>query len=101
VQAGSTMTIHNVASFGNPDAALASRYGLPADVGELPRMIGVAADAKRMDHVLVLEMLRAVLEEPPPPYSLHPAYMGGRDARLDRERWETSMASRLKILDQM
>lgn len=95
------MTIYNTSRFGNPSKDLAVQYGIPGDTGELDRLIGVAADAKRLDHVLVLEALRGVLEDPPPPYSLHSAFMGEKDARVDRERWERGVAYRLEILDQM
>jgi hypothetical protein len=96
------MTIHDTSIFGNPSTDLARAYGIPRGADEVERMIAVAAVKKRSDHVLVLEALRGVLEDPPPPpYSSCPPYEGLRDQRLERERWERGVASRKDILDQM
>lgn len=60
-----------------------------------------ALDAKRLDHADIWSALRGVLEDPPPPYSRHPAL--DRDVALRRERewWERSTARKAALLDVM
>lgn len=97
VQPGSTCTIHDVSSlYGGPSLELAKAYG-----PSLEANVHHALDAKRLDHADVWSTLRAILEDPPPPYSRHPGPDREVAARREREWWERSTARKAELIGQM
>lgn len=96
VQAGSTVTVHDVSFLGNPDPSLARVYS------SLPENnLFHAMEAKRYDHVDIWAALRALLSDPPPPYSRHPRLGRELDTRKEREIWEKGIARKRELVDQM
>ena len=99
VQAGSTMTIHDVSHLGNPDVNLAQSYGVSLS----PEInLQHAFDAKRLDHAEVWSTLRSLLSDPPPPpYSAHHDLVAEAEARREKEVWERGTARKKLVLDEM
>ncbi|WVW78757.1 hypothetical protein I302_100718 [Kwoniella bestiolae CBS 10118] len=99
VQAGSTMTIHDVSQYTQLHAGLARVYSTISVEDNLRH----ALDAKKLDHAEVWSTLRGVLSDPPPPaYSALPPPMAKvGDIRRERYDWERSMVRKKKIVDQM
>ncbi|WVF70087.1 hypothetical protein IAT40_004874 [Kwoniella sp. CBS 6097] len=97
VQAGSTMTIHNVSHLSQPSATLAKLYSMSIENNLLQ-----ALEAKRLDHAEIWATLRGVLTDPPPAYSaLPPIAHRHDDPRRERYIWEKSMARKKHIVDQI
>ncbi|WVR04414.1 hypothetical protein IAU60_001416 [Kwoniella sp. DSM 27419] len=97
VQAGSTMTIHDVSHLGHLSYELAKVYSTNTESNLL-----YALEAKRLDHAEVWSTLRGVLSEAPPAYSATPPVMGRpEDMRRERYMWEKSMARKKHIVDQI
>nr|ACZ81474.1 CND01460 [Kwoniella heveanensis] len=97
VQAGSTMTIHNVSHLSQPSATLARLYKMSIENNLLQ-----ALEAKRLDHAEIWSTLRGVLTDPPPAYSaLPPIARRHDDVRRERYIWEKSMARKKRIVDQV
>jgi hypothetical protein len=98
-QAGSTLTIHDVSHFGNPDAHLARLYGMSLSPEQNLRR---ALDAKRLDHAEIWATLQGLLyDQPPPPYSAQPPADLDAEQRRDREAWERGMARKKLVLDDL
>lgn len=97
-QAGSTLTIHNVAHLGNPDAALAKSYGVCLSPEE---NLVKAFEAKRLDHAEVWAILHGLLCDTPPPYSALPPPDRDTTVRRDREAWERGMARKKLVVEQL
>jgi hypothetical protein len=97
--AGSTVTVHDVAHLGNPDANLARKYGLSLSPEQ---NLARAFNAKRLDHAEVWATLAGLLaEQPPPPYSVLPPLDRDAGVRRDRETWERGMARKKLVLNQL
>ncbi|WVQ97798.1 hypothetical protein IAU59_004913 [Kwoniella sp. CBS 9459] len=97
VQAGSTMTIHNISHLAQPSASLARTYNVSVENNLLQ-----ALEAKRLDHAEIWATLRGVLTDPPPAYSaLPPIARRHDDPRRERYIWEKSMAKKKHIVDQI
>ena len=96
MQAGSTLTIHDVSCLGNPDKHLAKAYSASLE-GDL----AIALDAKRFDHAEVFATLQGLLADPPPPYSRLPPLERVHEVRQERRVWEQAMARRKLVLDRM
>lgn len=97
--AGSTVTLHDVSYFGNPDANLAKRYGMSLSPEQ---NLARAFNAKRLDHAEIWATLAGLLaEQPPPPYSVLPPVDRDAEIRRDRENWERGMARKKLVLDQL
>lgn len=98
VQARSTLTLHNVSHLlGEPDMALATLYSTTSVDANLVH----ALEAKRLDHAEVWASLRALLVDPPPPYSDHPPLHRELTARAERLRWERDMERKRCVLDEV
>ncbi|OCF59100.1 vacuolar membrane protein [Kwoniella mangroviensis CBS 10435] len=99
VQAGSTMTIHDVSYYSQLHAGLAKVYSTTS----LENNLRHALDGKKLDHAEVWSTLRGVLSDPAPPaYSALPPPMAKvNDVRRERYDWERSMVRKKKVVDQM
>ncbi|WWC67663.1 uncharacterized protein I206_101574 [Kwoniella pini CBS 10737] len=97
VQAGSTMTIHDVSYLSQPHAGLARVYSTSVE-----NNLTHALEAKKLDHAEVWSTLRGVLSDPPPAYTALPP-LGHRINGIKTERygWERSMIRRKRVIDQM
>ncbi|WWC59175.1 uncharacterized protein I303_101724 [Kwoniella dejecticola CBS 10117] len=97
VQAGSTMTIHDVSHLSQPHAGLAKVYSISVE-----KNLVHALEAKKLDHAEVWSTLRGVLTDPPPGYSvLPPPNSRAGDSRRGRHEWERSMMRKKRVVDQM
>nr|XP_031861917.1 uncharacterized protein CI109_002747 [Kwoniella shandongensis]KAA5528989.1 hypothetical protein CI109_002747 [Kwoniella shandongensis] len=98
VQAGSTLTLHDVSHFlGQPSAALAKVYST-----SLESNIFHALEVGRLDHAEAWSTLKGILADPPPAYSPLPPVMGkADDLRRERVVWEKSMTRKKRVLDQL
>jgi len=98
-QSGSTVTLHDVSHFGNPDAHLARVYGMSLSPEQ---NLARAFEAKRLDHAEVWATLRGLFsEQPPPPYSVLPPLDRETEVRRDRDAWERGVARKRLVLDQL
>ncbi|WWC87209.1 uncharacterized protein L201_002096 [Kwoniella dendrophila CBS 6074] len=97
IQAGSTMTIHDVNYLSQPHAGLAKVYN-----NSIENNLSHALEAKKLDHAEVWSTLRGVLMDPPPAYSaLPPVRSRINDIRRERYDWERSNIRKKKVVDQM
>lgn len=97
-QARSTLTLHNVSHIvKEPDMTLAAQYSTTS----IDANLVYALDAKRLDHAEVWASLRALLHDPPPPYSSHPALRREDDPRRDRVMWEREMERKRTVIDML
>ncbi len=96
VQAGSTLTIHDVSHLGNPDAHLARMYS-----SSWEHNIAIAFEAKRLDHAEVFATLHGLLADPPPPHSRHPPLSREVDLHHEREMCVQEVMRKKVTLDKM
>ncbi|RXK42257.1 hypothetical protein M231_00617 [Tremella mesenterica] len=94
VQAGSTMTIHDVSFLGNPDANLAAVYGM-----DLQDNLLHAIQHVRLDHAEIWATLKGLLNEPPPPYSQLPPLERPHDPWRERALWEQAITHRRAMFE--
>ncbi|WRT65038.1 uncharacterized protein IL334_001980 [Kwoniella shivajii] len=100
IQAGSTMTIHDISdiSHSQPNAELAKRYTTTSVEINLAHSL----EAKNLDHAEIWSTLKGVLIDPPPRYSTLPSInRKSYDRRRERSDWDKSMVRKKKVIDQI
>ena len=96
IQAGSTLTIHDVSTLGPPNIELARLYTFsPEDNAQ------TALSLKRVDHAAIFGTLADLLNDPPPPYSRHSPLRSKDDTVKGLRSRQYAMSAKKLILDKM